>query len=54
MRPEVARALRDAAVTRLDGTAGARSVARQRRMILNNALAYAVELNLIPENRFGR
>lgn len=50
MRPEVARALHDAAVTRLDGKPFARSVARQRRMILNNALNFAVERKLIPEN----
>lgn len=49
-RPEVARALHTAAVTRLDGKPGARSVARQRRMILNNAMNYAVERNLIPSN----
>ena len=50
MRPEIARALHDAAVTRLDGKPLARSVARQRRMILNNALNYAMERNLILEN----
>lgn len=50
MRPEIARAVHHAAVTRLDGKAGARSVARQRRMILNNALNHAVELNLIASN----
>ncbi|WP_435061920.1 tyrosine-type recombinase/integrase [Amycolatopsis thermoflava] len=50
MRPEIARKLHDAAVSRVDGKPLARSVARQRRMILNNALSYAVELGLIPEN----
>ena len=50
MRPEIARALHDAAVTRLDGKPGARSFARQRRMILNNAVNYAVELGWLPEN----
>lgn len=49
-RPEVARALHEAAVSRLDGKALARSVARQRRMLLNNALNHAVDLELIPEN----
>lgn len=50
MRPEITRAVHHAAVTRLDGKPGARSVARQRRMILNNALNYAVERGLIPNN----
>lgn len=50
MSPETARSIHEAAVTRVDGKPLARSVARQRRMILNNALSYAVELKLIPEN----
>lgn len=50
MQPELARAVHHAAVTRLDGKAGARSVARQRRMIVNNALNHAVERNLIRTN----
>lgn len=50
MRPEIARAFHHAAVTRLDGKPGARSVARQRRMIVNNALNYAVERGLIISN----
>lgn len=49
-RPEVARRIHDAAVSRVDGKPLARSVARQRRMILNNALNYAVEQLLISEN----
>lgn len=51
MKPEVARALHDAAVSKLNGKPLARSVARQRRMILNNALDWAVaEKKVIPEN----
>lgn len=41
MKPENARALLNAVVSRLDGKPSARTVARQRRMILNNALDYA-------------
>ena len=48
--PETARALHEAAVTRLDGRPGARSVARQRRMILSNALNYAIERKLLQAN----
>src|SRR5699024_5304733 len=40
----------EAAVTRVDGKPLARSAARQRRMILNNALNYAVEQNLLADN----
>lgn len=50
MRPDIARALHDTAVTRLDGKPGARSFARQRRMILNNTLNYAVDLGWLSEN----
>ena len=50
MRPDIARALHDSAVSRTDGKPLARSVARQRRMIVNNALNYAVEQGLISEN----
>lgn len=50
MKPEIARAMHEAVVTRLDGKPGARTVARQRRMILNNALNYAVEQKLIDHN----
>jgi len=50
MKPDNARALLNAVVTRLDGKPGARTVARQRRMILNNALNFAVERELIDVN----
>src|SRR5215470_3838584 len=49
-RPEVARALLAAATSRLDGRPAARTVARQRRMLLLNALNYAVEQGLLPVN----
>ncbi|MGH3341370.1 MAG: tyrosine-type recombinase/integrase [Carbonactinosporaceae bacterium] len=48
--PDVARALLGAAITRLDGKPAARTVARQRRMILVNALSYAVERRLLVTN----
>ncbi|MQA62359.1 MAG: hypothetical protein GEU86_12865 [Actinophytocola sp.] len=45
-----ARALHEAVVSRVDGAPLARSVARQRRMILNNALNHAVETGVLAEN----
>jgi integrase len=48
--PEAARALLKAVTTRLDGKPAARSVARQRRMILLNALDYFVERNWLETN----
>lgn len=48
--PEVSRRLHDAVVSKLDGKPLARSVARQRRMILNNFLNYCVERGWLSTN----
>ena len=49
-RQELARALHNAVTSKLDGTPLAKSVARQRRMILVNALDHAVRLGYLNEN----
>ncbi|HEU0087310.1 MAG TPA: hypothetical protein VFQ77_06640 [Pseudonocardiaceae bacterium] len=48
--PVVLRSVLDAIAHRLDGTARAASVVNQKRMVLSNALSYAVELRLLPTN----
>src|SRR4051812_45293649 len=49
--PELARRVLDAATTRLDGKRSAASVARRNRMILANAMDYAVaERKLLAAN----
>ncbi|QRP50548.1 tyrosine-type recombinase/integrase [Amycolatopsis sp. FDAARGOS 1241] len=48
--PETARKLHDSVVSKLDGKPLARSVARQRRMILNNFLSYCVERGWLTTN----
>ncbi|MFC4910898.1 tyrosine-type recombinase/integrase [Actinomadura gamaensis] len=47
---ETARAALDAATSKLDGTGAAATTARKHRMILANALDYAVELDLLASN----
>ncbi|MCP2336988.1 tyrosine-type recombinase/integrase [Actinomadura rupiterrae] len=47
---ETARAALDAAISRLDGSAAAATTARKHRMILANALDYAVDLKLLDSN----
>lgn len=48
--PAVARALLDAATSRLDGTRTAANTTRNHRVILSNAMAYAVEMKLLDSN----
>ncbi|MEV0057243.1 hypothetical protein AB0H34_42975 [Saccharopolyspora shandongensis] len=50
LRPMTAQALHDATVTRLDGKPSAKSVARQRRMIVSNMLKHAVKVELLHSN----
>ncbi|MGK5555857.1 tyrosine-type recombinase/integrase [Actinomadura kijaniata] len=47
---ETARAALDAATSKTDGTAAAATTARKHRMVLANALDYAVELGLLDGN----
>ncbi|WP_371781725.1 tyrosine-type recombinase/integrase [Streptosporangium subroseum] len=48
--PETARALLNAATSRLDGKRVAASSNRRHRVILSNAMAYGVELKLLDKN----
>lgn len=48
--PEVARRIRDSVVSKLDGTPLARSLARQRRMLLNDVLSYGVDRGWMSSN----
>ncbi|MFE3175060.1 tyrosine-type recombinase/integrase [Amycolatopsis sp. NPDC059090] len=50
LEPDVARKLHDAVVSKRDGKPLARSVARQRRMILNNFLNYCGERGWLSRN----
>lgn len=49
-QPEVTRAVLTAIGSKLDGTRAAPHTARRKRMVLVNALAYAVERNLLVKN----
>ncbi|WP_202805937.1 tyrosine-type recombinase/integrase [Actinopolymorpha alba] len=48
------RCVLDALASRLDGTAAAATVFNRKRMVLSNALDYAVELELLNENLVGK
>ncbi|MEV5408579.1 tyrosine-type recombinase/integrase [Thermopolyspora sp. NPDC052614] len=48
--PALVRAMLDMATSRLDGKRAATSTILRNKTILQNALDYAVELNLLPEN----
>lgn len=48
--PTLLRSVLDAIAYRLDGKARAASVVNQKRMVLSNALAYAVELGILQTN----
>ncbi|MBB4917402.1 tyrosine-type recombinase/integrase [Streptosporangium saharense] len=48
--PAMARALLDAATSRLDGKRAAASTSRKHRVILSNAMAHAVEMKLLSKN----
>ncbi|MDF2707437.1 MAG: integrase, partial [Nonomuraea muscovyensis] len=48
--PATARALLDAATSRLDGKRAAANTTRNHRVILNNAMSYAVEMRLLDAN----
>ncbi|GAT67812.1 integrase [Planomonospora sphaerica] len=50
MTPATARALLNAATSRLDGKRAAASTSRKHRTILSNAMAYAVEMKLLSRN----
>lgn len=52
-RPEVLRAVLEAAGSRLDGRAAAGTTARRKRAVLSNALVYAVEVGLLNTNPIG-
>jgi hypothetical protein len=48
--PTVAREVLEAATSKLDGTRAAPDTVRKHRMLLNNAMDYAVELGLLESN----
>ncbi|GAA1009683.1 hypothetical protein Aple_021900 [Acrocarpospora pleiomorpha] len=48
--PATMRALLDAATSKVDGKRSAPSTVRKHRMLISNALDYAVELELLEEN----
>lgn len=48
--PQVIRAVLDALATKLDGTRAAGRTATMKRVVLSNALSYAVELGLLESN----
>ncbi|GII01748.1 tyrosine-type recombinase/integrase [Planobispora takensis] len=50
MTPSTARALLNAATSRLDGKRAAASTSRKHRTILSNAMAHAVEMKLLSRN----
>jgi integrase len=49
-RPEVIRAALDAVASKLDGTRAAGRTTHRKRVVLSNALSYAVERGLLPTN----
>jgi integrase len=49
-RPEVIRAALDAVASKLDGTRAAGRTTHRKRVVLSNALSYAVELGFLPTN----
>lgn len=49
-QPGVARAVLDAATSRLDGRRAAPDTVRKHRMLLGNAMDYAIELGLLDIN----
>ncbi|MFR9757859.1 tyrosine-type recombinase/integrase [Streptomyces sp. TR06-5] len=53
-RPERARAALDALALRMDGRAAAENTVHRKRMVLNNAMRYAVERDILKVNPLSR